>query len=428
MKKWVREYTFSMQKPLTFVLFGATGDLAVKKIFPALASLLTTEELHPDSKIIAVGRRNFDTAAFQTFLKESWNEVPDELLAHITYADVDFDVRCGYENLKAVLEENEERDLMIYLSLAPRWFAQVIEDLRDAGILVREDAKLILEKPFGTDEASARKLNELLSSFLAEPQVYRVDHYLGKSALQAIMETHERSAGLRTILSNETVAKVTVELLETKGVEGRGASYDSVGAFRDVGQNHMLEALAVLLAEYPRSEEAHAWQKARADVLESLAPPEESVVVRIGQYDGYEEERGVEAGSRTETAFEVGTHFTKGELKGVPIVLRAGKKMPQAFARIIVAFKEIAGFPTEMRVEVQPEARVVMRYPDGTENNFPLHSTREAYANVILDVLQGDDRHFVGEREILASWRYADALVALFPTLPLQKYGVNTLF
>jgi glucose-6-phosphate 1-dehydrogenase len=411
-----------MPQPVTLVLFGATGDLAIKKIFPALASLFEENLLNAQSKIIAVSRRNWDTAEFRQFLTDSWPQAPQTLLSRIEYADVDFDVGRGYENLKSVLE-GDTNDLLVYLSLAPQWFFPVTEDLKNSGILFGGKTKLLLEKPFGTDENSAHALNNHLLSFLSPEQIYRVDHYLGKATLQAIMRTHEESTSLREIISNETVAEITIELFETKGIDGR-ASYDSVGAFRDVGQNHMLEALAVLLAEYPRTDGAAPWQNARAKVIESLnIPAPDNCKIRIGQYEGYKAERGVHPDSKTETAFEIHTTFGKGELAGIPVVLRAGKCMPRNYAGVHVRFREIAGFPTHLEFEIQPEARATLRYKESSETVIAFSNISDAYRNVLKDAIAGETRHFVGGREIIAAWRYADALLKLFARFPLQYYS-----
>lgn len=414
---------------MTIVIFGATGDLAVKKLFPALSSLMSDDLLPKGARIIAVSRRDWGTSEFRAFLRESGSDISDRLIEHIEYADVDFDVRRGYDRLKKVLDETANSQLLIYLSLAPRWFTPVIEDLRDADILKRGQVKLLLEKPFGTDTASAEALNSALLSFLDPAQIYRVDHYLGKETVQAIMDEHERSPKLRQILSNQTIERIAVELSEAKGIEGR-ASYDSVGAFRDVGQNHLLEVLAVLVAEYPRQEaSAGAWQDARAKVLESLALPSATdSAARRGQYMEYPAERGVTEGSDTETAFELRTYFEEGELSDVPVTLRAGKLLPQNYAGISIFFRPTGNLPAEMRFEIQPVARMVMRQRDGSLASIPLPPGRDAYHNVIEDAIKGEARRFVGTKEVLAAWRYADAVLPILLAAPLEAYSIDRPF
>lgn len=414
----------STNKPPLLVIFGATGDLAQKKIFPALSALYDDGSLVDSTRVIGVSRREWDRDGFRTFLSTE-SSVSSGFL-HITeYARVDFEADTGYEELATLVSElSSGREILVYLSLAPRNFPTVIRALKKVKILKRGKVKLLLEKPFGTDEASACALNRLLTSFLSPSQLYRIDHYLGKSAVQAMMRVHESSPSLRSIISRDTVESVTVSLLESKGIDGRGASYDSVGAFRDVGQNHMLEVLASLLAEYPRRASASLWQTARAKVLENLLPPKDTCeLARRGQYEGYEREKGVVAGSTTETAFEVITSFSRGELSGIPIILRAGKMMGISSASLTILFKEVSGLPREIIFSIQPKAQVIIRSREGSEEVIELSNSRDAYENVLLDAIHGETRHFVGAKEIQSAWRYADRVVGCWDRVPLERYS-----
>ena len=414
----------SQKKSPLFVVFGATGDLAQKKIFPALSALYGDGSLSSGTKVIGVSRREWDKDSFRTFLSTE-SSVSSGFLNITEYTRVDFEAGVGYTELAAnIAKHSSHHEVLIYLSLAPRNFPVVIRALRKSKILKRGKVKLLLEKPFGIDEASACTLNKLLNSFLLPSQIYRIDHYLGKSAVQALMRVHESSPSLRNIISKNTVESVTVSLFESKGIDGRGASYDSVGAFRDVGQNHILEVLASLLAEYPRRASASAWQDARAKVLENLLPPKDTCeLARRGQYEGYEREKGVVAGSTTETAFEVITSFSRGELAGIPIILRAGKMMGITSASVSILFKDTSGLPREILFSIQPVAQVIIRSRDGDEEVIEIPDTRDAYENILLDAIHGETRHFVGAKEIQSAWRYADRVVGCWDKVPLEKYG-----
>jgi len=414
----------SPKKSPLFVVFGATGDLAQKKIFPALSALYDDGSLSSGARVVGISRREWDTDGFRAFLSAE-STVSSGFLNIAEYVRVDFEAGIGYTELARLVSRlSPHHEVLIYLSLAPRNFPTVIRALKKVKILRRGGVKLLLEKPFGTDEASACALNRLLMSFLSPSQVYRIDHYLGKSAVQALMRVHESSPSLRSIISKSTVESVTVSLLESKGIDGRGASYDSVGAFRDVGQNHMLEVLASLLAEYPRRASASAWQNARAKVLKDLLPPKDTCeLARRGQYEGYEREKGVEVGSTTETAFEVITSFSRGELSGIPIILRAGKMMGTTSASLSILFKEVSGLPREMVFSIQPEARVIIRRQGENEEIIELSNVRDAYENVLLDAIHGETRHFVGAKEIQSAWRYADRVVGCWDKVPLERYG-----
>ncbi|MEK7596751.1 MAG: hypothetical protein AAB450_01415, partial [Patescibacteria group bacterium] len=343
----------------------------------------------------------------------------------------------GIESLK---RKNPKTEVIVYLSLSPRYQTKVTEALAREKIIARGGGKLLIEKPFGTDEKSAKNLDKLISSFLNENQIYRVDHYLGKDTVIAVMNLHESTENFSLLLSGKNISSIRVRLFETKGVEERGASYDHVGAFRDVGQNHMLTMFAALAADMPGS----SWQTARADVLKRLAPPAKTCELsRRGQYKGYRREIGVKPDSEIETAFEITTGLTSGKLAGVPLILEAGKKMPMAEVFMEIKFKKTAGLPKKMLFNVQPNREVLIEYAgDSSRGNsesnggdnvgrrdvFEIPGTGDAYANVIEAAISGRSDEFVGRQEIEALWKYSDHVVACWDKVPLQIYGENKPF
>lgn len=343
---------------MKFVLFGATGDLAQKKILPALHAI-KAGGAHLD--VIEVSRRS--------------------------RVAVDVEAGTGYEALASVLSGQ----IVFYLSLAPHLHAKAIQALGDRGLLVRGKTKLMIEKPFGTDGATARKLNELIGQYLDETDVYRVDHYLGKAAALRIMDNVVSGRARKG-----RVTSVLVRLFEKKGIDGRGASYDGVGAFRDVGQNHLLEMAALALADRD-SVEREGWQSARAAVLERLVPPAMTCGdFRRGQYEGYLSEKGVRPGSQTETAFRVVTME-----EGVRVTLEAGKAMPRS------------------------ESSIEVTFADGSVVRHDLSVGRDAYQTVIEAALAGSRREFVGMDEVRALWDYADRAALCWDEVPLERYGAT---
>lgn len=407
----------------TFILFGATGDLAAKKIFPALETLFLEGDPHMPSKIIAVSRRDWGDANFASFLEAS-KAYDVGFLSKVEYAQVDIADHSGY----AALAERVEGQAIVYLSLAPQMHKAVIENLQEEFILSPGRGKLLIEKPFGTDESSAAALNDLVYDFLDEEQVYRIDHYLGKDSLRALMDIHEKSSAFDTLLSSDNVASIRVAMLESIGIFGRGASYEPVGAFRDTGQNHVLEMLAVLVADIPEATQlesrGHMWQVARASALAKLSAPRDTCdLMRRGQYEGYLSEVGVKEGSQTETAFEVVTSFASGKLAGVPVILQGGKKMSSADVFMEVTFKDSPDLPRSIRVSVQPRQEIVTVERDGTVEVNEIPRTRDAYANILSDAFAGRLRDFVGFEEIQYLWRYADRVVGCFDVVPLETYG-----
>lgn len=343
---------------MKFVLFGATGDLAQKKVLPALRAL---NAAGAGLDVIEVSRRSA--------------------------VSVDVEAGTGYEALAERL--GSEGGAIIYLSLAPHLHAKAVVALGERGLLVRGKTRLMIEKPFGTDGKSAEALQAVIDRYLGEDDVYRVDHYLGKEAVQRAMGA--KGSGAEAVNS---ITSVRVRLFEEKGIDGRGASYDGVGAFRDVGQNHLLEAAAVFLAD-PADVAAKGWQEARAIALRALVPPRNTCGDFLrGQYDGYLAEKGVAPGSQTETAFRVVTLE-----RGIRVTLEAGKRMPRA------------------------EASVEVSRADGSVERHDLRAGRDAYERVIEAALQGSRREFVGMGEVRALWDYADRAALCWDEVPLQTYG-----
>jgi len=345
---------------MKFVLFGATGDLAQKKILPAIARLKAQGE---NIDVIEVSRRS--------------------------QVAIDVDAGTGYEQLVAKLATVEPSQVAIYLSLAPKFHSKAVEALGLLGLLVRGKTKLLVEKPFGTNEVSARTLDALIQQYLDETDVYRIDHYLSKAGAQELINRFKNSGVL---------AEIRVRLFETRGIEGRGASYDGVGAFSDVGQNHLLEMAAVVLAGANAARAGTLildWQEARARVIQELVPPESTCQnFRRGQYSGYLKEPGVRPDSQTETAFHVETMVDR-----VHIVLEAGKRMLQA------------------------EALIEVIYVDGTRKKIDLNAGSDAYQTMIAAALRGSRREFVGREEVFALWRYADHAAKCWDEVPLEIYG-----
>ncbi len=426
-----------MKKPLIFVLFGSTGDLALKKIFPALETLYTEGAYTSKSHIVAVGRRDFDAAQFKQFLAQSAPHLSSDFTHHIQYEKVDIEKNEGYGTLAKTLvglaKHTPGSEIMIYLSLAPEFHLPVLKMLKKTRILKRGNVKLLIEKPFGTNEKTACALNTFLDSFISEKQIYRVDHYLGKDTIRTVMDLHERTPSFGKLLTEDTVTSIRVRIFETHGIHGRGASYDGVGAFRDVGQNHMLEMLAVIAADLPykRSKKYRAtiWQDIRTEVFEHLSSFAKTCQLsRRGQYEGYAEEKGVKPGSETETGFELLAHFKTGKLKGVPLIIESGKKMHASEAFITVKFNDEPELPKSMHFEIQPRQQMVIEYKDGYRDTFVIPKVRDAYANVIHAALAGSGREFVGPHEIKALWNYADHVIACWDQVPLEIYGSKKSF
>lgn len=381
-----------MNKDIIFILFGATGDLATKKIIPALENLYTQKGFSARSRIIAVSRRDWDDAGFARFYTESiQRHVAPDFIKTLHYVNIDIDAGKGYDTLSRIVAEYKKEmphaQVLLYLSLAPQYHSTVSKALFDEGVLRRGGVKLLIEKPFGTDGVTARSLDALLTGFINETDIYRVDHYLGKQAAQDIMTTP---------IVHSDICTIYARLYEEKGIDGRGASYDHVGAFRDVGQNHMLEMVAMALAQPTDGD----WQSAREQVITRLIPPENTCVdFRRGQYMGYEVEKGVVPHSKTETAFRVVTM-----IDGIAITLESGKKMNSS------------------------EAFLKISYKNGTERVFDFRIGRDAYETVVMEAIAGSKRTFVGFNEVVALWNYADHVQGCWEKVSLELYSKDKPF
>jgi glucose-6-phosphate 1-dehydrogenase len=336
---------------MRYLLLGATGDLARSRIAPALARLGEEGALPPDFEFVASSRRPWGDAEYRAFIAPG---APESFLARTHYLPADFNDAGSLERLREAVRRADA----LQLAISPAEYARVIESL--GGSLA--SSKLLIEKPFGFDGPSARELDTLLTRFMPEEKIFRVDHYLGKESVRALAN---KARGAR---------RIELYLEERRDLAGRGAFYDQVGVVRDVVQNHALAALAIALDENDR-----------ARVLEELVYSEGSL--RLGQYEGYEAEPGVAPGSSTPTAARLAFSY-----RDAAIEIHAAKALARDRSALVI---------------------------DGVEH--PLAGGR-AYENLIADALAGRREWFPTLDEILAAWRLVDPLLAAQPALPLASY------
>lgn len=420
----------SASHPVTFIIFGATGDLATKKLFPALFALFRKEKLPLSFSILAVSRRDWQDGDFRSFIREKMPAHEKEaagdfaeFIEHIYYSPALFDRNKGYvelhDKLKAIdLEHKAPSTKFFYLSLAPTFYENVLMWIGEAKLFEEMSSRLLIEKPFGVDEASAGKLHSILRMHLHESQILFVDHYLGKDALRAVRSLHSSSHDLDSILTAKNVESIRLRIFETIGVEKRGASYDSVGAFRDVAQNHMMVMLTSLVAP-ARGVFARWPHLIRARLLSSLAQAGSGEAwARGGQYAGYIKEENITKESQTETAFAFNTIFTKGRLKGVRVMFEGGKKLAYAEASIEVALKD----GETLAVNIQPHPSIVIRTASG-HDTIAVEKKGDAYEHIFMAAILGDTRMFTSFKEIQAGWRIADSVVSSWRGTPPAAYS-----
>lgn len=437
---------------IDLVIFGATGDLTRRKLLPALYQLEAAQKLPEGLRIIGVGRKLVEPGLFREQARESLEKfegkidpgVWDRLSGRIGYEASDYSV----ESLRA-MSHRLAPSVLFYLALPPDVFPTVAANLGQAGLSKENGGfrRLVIEKPFGHDLASALELQNQLLQHWSESQILRIDHYLGKETVQNVLVFRFANAWLEPLWNNLHIAQVQITVAEEIGVEGRGEFYDKVGALRDIVQNHMMQLLTLSALEPPPKIEADLLHNEKVKVLRSIRPLCRENLVR-GQYVGYLEEAGLESSS-TETFAALKLYLDNWRWKGVPFYLRTGKKLARKHTEVALQFKgppqrlfedtDCNPEPGWLVLEVQPQEGmhidVEVKTP-GLQLSSRRTSLRasyrskglgelSAYATLILDALNGDRSLFLRFDEVEWAWRVLEPV--LRPVDPPELYAPGSI-
>ena len=459
--------TRKVVEPCTIVIFGASGDLTARKLIPAFYHLFMSRALPNPCRIIGFARREKTDDQFRAELREALDKfsrtkpvdeaVWTEFAKNISYSIGDFSDRAAYERLKERLDGFEHpqlaNNLLFYLATPPSQFAEVVEHLHSVGLLRLEGdgfwQRLVVEKPFGHDLASAVQLNEELTRYAHEKQVFRIDHYLGKETVQNILMFRFSNSIFEQLWSRYSIDHVQITVSEKLGVGGRGGYYEEAGAMRDMVQNHLLQVLALVAMEPPVNLEAEPIRDEKVKLLKSIRPiPPEAVnqqVVR-GQYfagmidgepiPGYRQEVKVRSDSNVETYVALKLFIDNWRWSGVPFYLRTGKGLPLSASEVRVQFRPAPHVlfaaacgmnldANSLTLRLQPDEGIYLRFNGkvpGTamqlrpvRMNFSYNTefgayTPEAYERLLLEAMAGDATLFIRRDEVESAWRIVDAI------------------
>lgn len=478
-------------KPVLFTIFGATGDLAYRKLYPSLFRLFRKGDLLEDFAVIGTARRQWSDSHFREVVIKSIADLDphsgeaESFASHFYYQSHDVNDSQHYAKLKELTDTLDEKyhlegNRLYYLAMSPNFFGTIVTHLKKVGLKNnRGFQRVIIEKPFGSDLTSATTLNNQIGEVFAEDEIYRIDHYLGKEMIQNISAIRFANNLFESLWNNRYIANVQINLAESLGVEDRGGYYDKSGALKDMVQNHILQILSLLLMEPPA---AFSDQEIRAEKIKALnavriySPEEVKKNFVRGQYAkgringtdylGYQEEPNVPEDSQTETF--VAGKFTVDNFRwsGVPIYVRTGKRLTEKGTRINIVFKQVPlnlfkadvhgtckekqlpqniltiyiqpteGFSLTLNgkeigqgFDTQPVKLDYRNSADAVENS------PEAYERLILDALKGDSTNFTHWDEVAQSWRIVDAIrntwdqeTPDFPNYPAGSMGPQAAF
>lgn len=421
----------------TFVVFGATGDLSYRKLMPAFYNMFCNHRLD-DTNVIAIGRRDYSSEDYHQIIHD-WvvrqaRFAVDEQKFHefckkITYFKMDLSDINEYVKLKEVLNQNHI--YMVYMAVSPVFFDVIVEGIHQLHL---SNVRMIMEKPFGTDLESAKKLQAKITSYFQEKNIFRIDHYVGKDMVRNILTIVTANPMFHATWNNQYIDHINIFALEEVGVEDRASYYDKTGAMKDMVQNHLFQLLSIVCAARP--EHLDTLFIDQQEVLDSLEFDPNSLV--LGQYDGYLQEKNIDPKSQTETFAKFTVNVNTPKFNGVPIHIITGKKMRYKDTSIQVVYKSQNGLANnvltlkvqpkegiEVSFHVKPNAKNMAQF-DYCQNciDQTMRNTPESYERMLMEIQDGDNTWFSKWKQIEKSWEFMEHIHTLEKHIvTYQPYG-----
>lgn len=455
--------------PTIIVIFGGTGDLAKRKLFPAFQNLYLDGRMSEQFQIIALGRAQKSDEDFRSYVLENLNTFSrkkglaeaetEKFLSHISYHSLDIDKEESYQSLNAKITAfdesfGERANRLFYLSITPSFITTISDNFKKIGLAANtKKDRIIIEKPFGYDKTSAIELNTMLSETFKEEQIYRIDHYLGKETVQNILAFRFGNSMFEPLWSRNYIDFIQITVAEEVGVEERGGFYEGVGALKDMIQNHLFQILCMTAMEAPASLEADDIRNRKADVLKSIRrikPDKVDHYIVRGQYGpgaikgnavaGYREDKGIAPDSETETYVAMKVYLDNWRWQGIPFYLRTGKRMEEKQSSIIIQFKPVphssfsygkeGATPNRLIINIQPAMDIKLQFmtkkpgltlalkpAEMVFDYFSCSTTSpEAYETLIADALAGDPTLFMRWDQVEEAWDAIETIQEVWNT------------
>ena len=457
----------SLPHSLFLVIFGASGDLTRRKLMPALVKIHNEGRFPPHFAIVGCARTAYSDETYRSYLKEELAKSPsldekekaslDDFLSTVYYQSMDpadaFTYSRLNERLKALSPQYEnDGNYLFYLATPPLLYELIPKYLHDAGILKKPGLKrIIVEKPFGYDLASARKLNKIYATYFKEEDIYRIDHFLGKETVQNILVLRFSNGIFEPLWNRNYIDSIEISASETLGVENRGKYYDGAGALRDMIQNHLMQLMAFTAMESPSVFDPEPIRDEIVKVFRALRPYKthdmDNLIVR-GQYDGYREEKNVAPDSTTETYVAMKMFIDNWRWSDVPFYIFTGKKLPEKSTEIVVNFKSTphqlfvgqcsGGSCNKLIIRIQPDESITLKFGlkmpgagfevkqvsmDFRYDSLSKSYLPDAYERLLLDAMLGDSTLYARSDALEASWKFIDPIL-----LHWKEEGSKNLF